>query len=70
MTEQNQNTADDAQGHHFREDVHRDDTHHRADDDVEGHGRRKGDDDSDDVEGHGRRKGDDDSDDVEGHHRV
>ena len=67
MTEQNQtpDTAD-AEGHHFRDDAHKDDPFRRTDDDVEGHYRYRGD---DDVEGHQRRKGDDDSDDTEGHQR-
>lgn len=75
MTEQNQapDTADDAEGHYYRDDMHKDDTHHRTGDDVEGHLKRRGDDDSDDTEGHLRRRGDDnDTDgDVDGHlHRT
>ena len=66
MTEQQNFRRDD--------DMHRDDADAnmaRRDNDVEGHGRRKGDDNSDDAEGHGRRKGDDNSDDAEGHlHRI
>ena len=75
MTEQNQtpDTADDAQGHHCVDDAHRDDAFHRTGDDVEGHQRHRGDDDSDDVEGHQRHRGDDDDTDgdVDGHlHRI
>ena len=57
MTEQNEtpDTADDAEGHHYmRDDAHRDDALHRTGDDVEGHLKRRGDDDSNDVEGHAR----------------
>jgi hypothetical protein len=64
MTEQNQTPAtDDAEGHHFRDDAHRDDTHHRTADDAEGHHFRR----DDDTEG--RLRGDDNDDDVEGHQR-
>jgi hypothetical protein len=59
MTDQNQTpdiTVDEDTKGHVRA---------RDDDDVEGHGARRGDD--DDVEGHGARRGDDD--DVEGHFR-
>jgi hypothetical protein len=69
MSEQNQNTADDVEGHgraRSTEDTDRDD--------VEGHGRARSteDTDRDDVEGHGRARSTEDTDrddDVEGHAR-
>jgi hypothetical protein len=78
MTEQNQNTADDTQGHMHRDDMHRDDTKSQfrrdddTDDDTEGHVNYRGSGDQpkvDDAEGHLFRRGDDE-DDTEGHLRT